>query len=53
MALYSETGDQLITMVFNGTESTKTSWMDIDRIVSSPYTDITSSSDMAYFSVDG
>ncbi|XP_071785635.1 uncharacterized protein [Asterias amurensis] len=51
LSLYNDTG--VVELVFSGTDSNITSWFAKERLVSSPWSDLTPTATTNYFSIDG
>ncbi|XP_071785648.1 uncharacterized protein [Asterias amurensis] len=52
LSLYDQTGVK-VELVFNGVDSDITSWFAKERLVSSPWSDLTTTTNMNYFSIFG
>ncbi|XP_071785298.1 uncharacterized protein [Asterias amurensis] len=52
LSLYDQTGVQ-VEVIFNGKDSDISNWFDKERLVSSPWSDLTTTSHTNYFSIDG
>ncbi|XP_033109146.1 uncharacterized protein LOC117110510 [Anneissia japonica] len=53
LTLFSESADELLSLIFDGVGSDKTSWYALDRLIISPWTDLTTSVSHNCFSIYG
>ena len=52
MALY-KSQTEILSILFNATESNKENWYSINRMIESPWTDLNSNQPPTYFSISG
>ncbi|XP_033109083.1 uncharacterized protein LOC117110475 [Anneissia japonica] len=53
LTLFSKSADELVSLIFDGVDSTKTSWYAVDKLITSPWKDLTTETICNFFSIYG